>query len=106
MRLVGFRSVLVTGAAALATGIERLLELTMRHGVAIDMTVEAVETIMHRVRDVVGKRRPVSARLVTVSADRAVYRLVFLFLGPSETGTDQKLEGDGDGNEKGSFSGN
>ena len=94
VRLVCLRRVHVTRAASLAAGIERLLELTMRHGVAIDMTVEAVETIMHRVRDVVGKRRPVSARLVTVSADRAVYRFVVLLLSHRSPGAQRTAEGD------------
>ncbi len=60
--------------------IERLLELAVGHGVAIDVAVETLEAVVHRVRDVVGKRRPVSARLVTVGADRAVDRFVLLLL--------------------------
>ena len=105
VRLVCLRRVLVTRAASLAAGIERLLELAMGHGVAIDMTVEAVEAIMYGVRDVVGKRRTVPAGLVTVGADRAINLFKFLSLSPSKAGADQKAKGDGGWHEKRSLVG-
>jgi hypothetical protein len=90
--LVLLRSIVVAGPASLAAGIERLLQLSVGHSVTVDMTVKALETVMHGVRDVIGKCRTVAAGLVTVGADRAVNGFVFLILGSSNSGASQETQ--------------
>ena len=93
MRLIFRRRVIVAGTASLAAGIEDLLELTVGHGVAIDVTVETFETVVNRVRDVVGKCRSVAAGLVTVGANRAIDRFVVLLLSHRNPGAQPTAEG-------------
>ena len=51
MRLVFRISAIVAGTASLAAGNEGLRRLAMGRGVAIGMAVEAIETIVHGMRD-------------------------------------------------------
>jgi len=79
VRLVLLRLLVVAGPAALAADRESLLGL-MRNGAPVDVAIEALETFVRRVGEVVGKGRPMGARLVAVGARGAVDGLVVLFL--------------------------
>ena len=68
MRLIILGGLVVTDTARLTADKERFFRLSVWHRVAVDMAVEALETVVHGMRDVVGKRRTVAAGLVTVGA--------------------------------------
>ena len=50
----------MAGPAALAAGVEDLLELAMRNRVAVDVAVEALESVVRRVVELDLERRAVS----------------------------------------------
>ncbi len=80
MALVLLRGLFVTGAAALAADVEGLLQYTVGHRVLVQVAVQTVDAVVRRVGEVLCKDRSVETRLVTVGADRAVYRLEFIVL--------------------------
>ena len=78
VRNVLFGGIVVTVSTALAAGIEALFCRSVGYGVAEDVTVEALETLVRRVVELDPERRTAFARCVAVDADRAVDDLVLL----------------------------
>jgi hypothetical protein len=96
MRLVLLRGIFVTASARLATNEEWIVEVSVRHRGAVPVAVEALESVVRRMRDIVGKYRIVAAGLVTLGAGRAVDRFVLLLLSNRGACGDRAGENDGD----------
>ena len=87
VRLVIVGGLVVTDTAGLTADKERLFHFSVWHCAAFDMAVETLESVVHRMRDVVGKGRSVAAGLVAVGAGRAVDELVLVVLCSEQSGT-------------------
>jgi hypothetical protein len=96
MRLVLLRGIFVTASARLATNEEWIVEVSVRHRGAVPVAVEALESVVRRMRDIVGKYRIVAAGLVTLGAGRAVDRFVLVLLSNRGACGDRAGENDGD----------
>jgi hypothetical protein len=100
VRLVFIGGLVVTNTARLTADKERPFRFSVWHRAAVDMAVEALESAVHRMRDVIGEGRSVAAGLVTFGAGRAIDRLVLLILCCSDAGADQQTNDNSGGEEK------
>jgi hypothetical protein len=96
--LVLLGGVVMAGPAALAANVKIRVGGGVRNRASVDVTVEALDAVVHRVRHLFGKGGTVATGLVTVGADRAVDRFELLVLCPGGAGPDE-AKGNGEGDE-------
>jgi hypothetical protein len=97
MRLVLLGGVVMAGATPLAANVIPRIGGSVGYGATIDVTIEAIDPVVHGVGHLVGEGGAVIACLVAVGAYRAVDDFVLLVLSRGNTDTDPQTQREHDG---------